>query len=230
MKFRKKAEAVNHLELDVPALKFETGRRIEEISKAHQSMCLKGNRNVANWYHSLLFYLYSVQKSLDASNAQVSSVPRYLFSSMFVAEIFDYLDDGTPDEKFCYCTGVIDKKTNTILPAKLLGPEMSVRNPGYVKGDPCSIHSVLSELDEWHHAMLAQCHMHPGAGPDSTHPSSIDLRNHLGLEANYPVIGAIFVRDGFVRFFSAEKEFEVEVYGKGVRKIADKLYYIENTD
>ena len=217
-------------EADLPDLKAETERRIESAIQMHESMCLKGNRNVANWYHSLLFYLYSVQKILEQRSYQVSPVPRYMFSSMLVAEIFDYLDDGTPDEKFCYCTGIIDKRTNTIVSTKLLGPKMSVRNPGYVKGDPCSIHSVLSELDEWHHAMLAQCHLHPGTGPDSTRPSSIDLRNHLGLEANYPVIGAIFVRDGFVRFFSAEKEFEVEVYGKGVRKVADKLYHIENTD
>jgi len=215
-------------EADLPDLKAETERRIESATQMHESMCLKSNKNAANWYHSLLFYLYSVQKILEQKSYQVSLVPRYVFSSMLVAEIFDYLDDGTPDEKFCYCTGIIDKRTNTIMPAKLLGPDMSVRNPGYVKGDWSSIHTVLSELDEWHHAMLVQCHMHPGAGADSTHPSGIDMRNHQGLEANYPVIGAIFVRDGHIRFFSAEKEFEVEIYGKGVRKIADKLYLIEN--
>jgi hypothetical protein len=114
------------------------------------------------------------------------------------------------------------------MPTKLLEPEMSIRNPAYVEGEWSSIHKVLSGLDKWHHAMLAQCHMHPGSGAGSTHPSSIDMRNHQGLEANYPVIGAIFVRDGHVRFFSADKEFEVEIYGKGVRKIADKLYLIEN--
>ncbi len=230
MKLRKKAVVSSDLERDIPALKSETARRIDEIAKAHQSMCLKGNRGVANWYHSMLFYLYSIQDALNATMPHASIVTRYLFSSIFVDEIFNNLDDGTPDEKFCYCTGVIDKKTNTILPTKVLRPEMSIRNPSYVEGDPHSINDILSGLDDWHHAMLVQCHMHPGAGPDCTFPSNIDLRNHLSLEANYPVIGAIFVRDGYVRFFSAEKEFEVEIYGRGVTKVADKLYHIENTD
>ncbi|MBA3045863.1 MAG: hypothetical protein FP824_06580 [Euryarchaeota archaeon] len=226
--FGKKKPDSHNTEVDMPDLKAETQRRIESMTQAHQSMCLKGNRNVANWYHSMLFYLYDVQRLLENPSNCFSPIPRYMFSSMLVAEIFNYLDDGTPDEKFCYCTGIIDKRTNTIMPTKLLGPDMSIRNPGYVKGDWRSIHTILSELDEWHHAMLAQCHLHPGTGPDSTHPSGIDIRNHQGLETNYPVIGAIFVRDGYLRFFSAEKEFEVEIYGKGVKKIADKLYFIEN--
>ena len=225
---RKVATIKTNSQPEIPKVSKETRRRIKSITKAHQKACANGSRGLANWYHSLLFYLNNVQNLLDEGLPFVSSKPRYLFSAMHIAEIFDCLDDGTNDEKMCYCTGIIDEITNTIIPTKLLTPDMSVRSPSYVEGDWRSIHTILSELDDWHHAMLVQCHMHPGLGSSSTHPSSIDMENHRGLETNYPVIGAIFVRDGYVQFFSADKEFEVEVYGKGVKKVADKLYLIEN--
>lgn len=227
--FKKKITCTkDDIELDITKLRKETNRRIDKMTLAHQKACAKGRRGLANWYHSLLFYLYSIRNILDNQTIPVSPIIRYLISSLQLAEIFNYLNDGTNDEKFCYCTGIIDEKTNTIIPTKLLKPEMSVRSAGYVEGDWRSIHSILSGLDDWFHAMILQCHLHPGCGPGSTHPSSTDMRNHTDLEANYPVIGAIFVRDGYVRFFSADKEFEVEVYGKGVKKVADKLYFIEN--
>lgn len=219
----------NSPEPDIPKIRKETKRRIKLISKAHKRACVSGKKNLAAWYHSLLFYLHGVQNMLE-SQGFGSSLPRYLFSSMHIAEIFNYLNDSMEDEKFCYCTGIIDEKTNTIIPNKLLAPEMSIRDPTYVEGDWRSIHSILSGLDDWHHAMLAQCHIHPGLGPGSTQPSSTDLRNHKDLEDFYPVIGVIFSRDGHVRFFSARKEFEVEIYGKGVSKVADKLYLIESHD
>ena len=70
-------------------------------------------------------------------------------------------------------------------------------------------------------------HSHPGRGAAATHESSIDV-NYLGgiQRGGTDVIGIIVTRDGFVRFFSVEKPFQVLVQGSGVTQIEEHVFQI----
>ena len=158
------------------------------------------------------------------SHPHTRRYPRFLISSLKAKEIYDYLMTDGQNEKMCYLTGVHDTETNTYIPTDILKPAMDVQNPVFVHGDRYSILHTLSSLDAFSHAMVLQCHKHPGSGIASTLPSGTDRSNHRDLEAFYPVVGAIFVRDGHFRFFSAKRPFRVEIYGKGVTRIDRKSF------
>jgi len=152
--------------------------------------------------------------------------PRILLSSMKAREIYDYLMTDGYNEKMCYLTAVYDKETNTYVPIDILKPKMDVQSPVFVSGERHSILHTLSALDPYAHKMVLQCHKHPGRGIGSTFPSGTDIRNHRDLEMLYPVIGAIFVRDGHFRFFTVRKPFRVDIYGEGVKRIDRQSFHL----
>ena len=43
-------------------------------------------------------------------------------------------------------------------------------------------------------------------------------------------LGAIFSRDGYVRFFRLDRSFEIEIYGEGVEKHEDNVYRLTHID
>ena len=91
--------------------------------------------------------------------------------------------------------------------------------------DPTSQLAALTELDQRGERLLAVLHSHPGRGAGATMPSSVDRATQDGLEKmGYPTIGAIFSRDGFVRFFSVNRRFRVAVSGAGVEPAGDRIF------
>jgi len=178
-------------------------------------------------YH-FLKYFRQVKHAFSRRKTQAITpeqpIFRYMISLELIYRIFNYLIDEGEDEKYCYVTGVIDKANNTIIPTNILTPKMAFRNPVFVSGDLNSIKDVLSYLDQFGHTVVLQCHRHPGMWAGSTHPSGTDIRNHKDWEKFYPLIGLIVVKSGYFRFFSAEKNFEVLIYGSEVKKINERTY------
>jgi hypothetical protein len=98
--------------------------------------------------------------------------------------------------------------------------KLSVKSVVYAKGDQVSVNRALIYLYNHGHLLLNTWHIHPGRGSGANHPSGIDMDLHKRLESgSYPVVGAIFCREGYVRFFSYEREFKVSIYGSGVEVI-----------
>jgi len=155
------------------------------------------------------------------------SAPTYHLSSELLKRIGEYLIDLDGMEKFCYVTG-IRTSANHIVPTSIIKPKMSKRSVSFAQGDDDSITEHLMYLSDFGHTVFLQCHRHPGRGKNSTHPSSIDLNNHKLWEVYYPTIGIIFVEDGYFRFFSAKKNFKVEIHGKGVKKVDRTVYKFDN--
>jgi hypothetical protein len=61
-----------------------------------------------------------------------------------------------------------------------------------------------------------------------TQPSQTDLTTRQRYEqGGYPLVGAIFVKDGFVRFF-ANHPFTITIFGKGVKQIDEHVFAIRN--
>jgi proteasome lid subunit RPN8/RPN11 len=80
----------------------------------------------------------------------------------------------------------------------------------------------------WGHSLHGLFHSHPGHGREATRPSGTDRETHGRYEAGgYPLVGAIFERSGFVRFFS-DSPFTITLYGKGVEQYEEHLFKIRH--
>jgi hypothetical protein len=96
--------------------------------------------------------------------------------------------------------------------------------------DQRELQKALIEMDRRGHPLYGLFHSHPGEGAHATRPSPTDFDTHERYEKAYPLVGAIFVKDGFVRFFSNNQPFSITIYGEGVTPIdqAQHVYQIEN--
>jgi len=149
--------------------------------------------------------------------------PQYQISSLFLKECWEYLSsDPEKKERLHLVTGTITDDGVRVL-SKMEKLQYSTQSAAYVKADNIDAHTKIITLSEkYGHLLLAMFHSHISNGLNSTSPSSIDKSfmermEKLGIEC----IGGIFSLDGFVRFFSV-RNFEIDVYGKGVKKIQDK--------
>lgn len=164
----------------------------------------------------------------DAANAVNGSDgrPLYVCSAWFMR---DYLRQAktTRKESMCYVSGIELGRIRTLDRQLLL--QYSNQTEYQVVADRDSNRTVLRDLDAAGQHLLAWFHSHPGNGQASTQPSAIDMSHQGDLEqGGYPVIGAVFTRDGHARFFSAKSEFDLVVLGKGIEQVDEKLYKISN--
>jgi len=153
---------------------------------------------------------------------------RYTVSSLFLHESFKKLT-ADPDEQFFFITGA------EIGGAYVLDQWAEFahqrRSRLGVVADMPSTHNVLIRLEQFGHKFLAHFHSHPGKGADATHPSGTDENFQKRLEsAGHLALMAIFSRDGFVRFVRLDQNFEIDIYGEGVKNYAPGIYKLTNID
>lgn len=204
----------------------ETEGKIMIAEKKYLNACKNLMFPVANKLHSDLKYLHALKNSLAGTMKKRNNT--YILSTYVLSLIFDYLMQSGVDENACYCTGVIHQGNH--VPLSVIGFKLEHQSAVRVTGSPISIYEALDTLDNYGHTMLLQCHKHPGRGIDCCYPSSLDLQNHKALEEVYPVVGIIFVEDGYFRFFSSGRDFQVQIYGKGVIKHDRYGYYFQKDD
>lgn len=146
---------------------------------------------------------------------------RYRVDSLFLIESFKCLI-AAPEEAIRLVSG-LELENNSFVLDRLLDVKYEANIVG-AKADVNDSFKKLIELDEkFGHKLLSIFHSHPFSGITGTCPSGIDRNLQENLEkSGYKTIGGIFSRDGFVRFYSNNLTFEIEVYGKGVQKISAK--------
>ena len=215
---------------DRAALVDTTEKLIEKATKKYLDACEGCDVEQANNYHWWLKYYHSVRSMLlrEPTGTMERQVLTYRLSAMFLNDVRTLLIDGNGNENECYCSGILDKEANTATPVQVLPIKLARQSAVCASGDASSIYHTLSELDRWAHPILMFCHSHPGHGPGSIHPSRTDLSTQKDLEVSYQIVGAIFSQDGHVRFFSAGKPFQVEIFGKGVTEFGDNVYRIQD--
>jgi len=149
--------------------------------------------------------------------------PLYLVGASFLTGAFETLTK-TPDEHLVYATGPEDGKRAFAI-SQLVTFELAEKSAVSASPDPTSQLEALTELDRRGERLLAVLHSHPGHGAGATTPSSVDRSTQEGLEKmGYPTIGAIFSRDGFIRFFSVNRPFRVAVSGTGIERAGEHVY------
>lgn len=151
---------------------------------------------------------------------------RYAVSSLFLHESFKKLTVDQ-NEQFFFITGA--EVGEVLVLDQWAEFAHQRRSPMGVVAHMPSTHNVLIKLEQFGHKFLAHFHSHPGNGPDATHPSGIDENFQRRLEgAGHLALMAIFSRDGFVRFIRLDQNFEIEIYGEGVKNHAPGLYQLTN--
>jgi proteasome lid subunit RPN8/RPN11 len=87
---------------------------------------------------------------------------------------------------------------------------------------------ALASLENSQERLLATLHSHPGRGAKCTSPSDEDLSTQARLErSEYPTIGGIVSRDGFLRFYAVDRVFRVAVSGAGITQIDERLFHLD---
>jgi len=154
--------------------------------------------------------------------ANGESTPVYTVGSWFLKDCFNYLVREEV-EALHYVTGV--QFDNTFTLDKMVTFAMIRQTAVSARGDINSTHKALIEMEKYGHKLHACFHSHPGSGETATFPSSVDLDYQARLEkGKYAAIGGIFSRDGYFRAYSLSNPFRINVYGKGVERINDRLY------
>jgi hypothetical protein len=154
--------------------------------------------------------------------AQKSDGRRFVVSSLFLHECFEELTLDS-NEQFHFVTGC--EIGGLMILDQRCGFEHVSRTAAGVEGELKSTHRLLCRLEQFGLRLLAHSHSHPGHGIGATMPSPTDRAFQERLErGGYPTVGAIFSRDGFIRFFRLDHDFELEVHGKGVEEIEPNVF------
>jgi hypothetical protein len=157
-----------------------------------------------------------------------SGVRKFLVSSLFLHESYKKLT-ADKDEQFYFITGSEIEGVHVL--DQMLEFTHQRRSFAGVVGDPKSTHSLLIRLDQFGHRLLAHFHSHPGKGVGSTSPSGTDRDFQQRLEsAGHLAICAIFSRDGYFRVLRNDRNFELEVFGKGVEKHENNIFRLTDVN
>ena len=187
----------------------------------------RGNRQEADLHYHYLWRLRNLEESLAAIPAlPVSETPIYVATPKFLRRCLAGL---TTDEKeyMFYISGA--EHQNRVFLSDVVEFEIDSRSVVSVRGNSESVLRAASDLGRNGQRIYCWAHSHPGEGQASCNPSPKDLKTQDGLEfCGYPAIGAIFNREGNIRFFSKERKFDIEITGKGVERVQhqEHLYKI----
>jgi len=148
----------------------------------------------------------------------------YIAGSWLLEDAYGFLC-GKPVESMHYVSGL--KLGNYYTLERITEFDLSAQSSCSVKGDLPSSFKSLMDIEGHGYCLTAWFHSHPGTGKDSVFVSGTDIATQRRLESGkYPVIGAIFSQDGFIRFFSDSLDYDLRVLGKGVKKIDENVYKV----
>lgn len=161
-----------------------------------------------------------IAESLASIQEQIRK-PIYMVSSLFLQDSFALLNQREV-ESLHFVTGPEIGEIRVL--DKIMDFRLEHQSSVYAKADSEAVRKVLIRLSQYKFRLLGYFHIHPGSGAGSTSPSGIDLTlDRLFDKGGYETVGAIFSRDGFIRFFSS-RPFKIQIYGEGVEKINERLY------
>lgn len=145
----------------------------------------------------------------------------FVMSSLFLHDCFKYLNQK-PVESLHFVTG--PQICNYSVLDRLIDIDMDVQSAVSAKGEENSVRKELIFLSASDHKLQGCFHIHPGRGSGCTAPSATDHKLQETFDrGGYKSLGAIFSRDGYVRFYGSY-DFEIQIYGKGVEKKNEKIY------
>jgi proteasome lid subunit RPN8/RPN11 len=192
------------------------------VERNHRERMNYLNRRLAETAR-LLESLSEIEGELMSQNIGAN---RYIVSSLFLSECFHELTADSR-EQFFFITG--SEAGGILTLDQKCGFEHVVRTVVGVEGELKSTHALLCKLERFGHRLLGHFHSHPGHGMGSTVPSPTDRSFQERLErGGYPTLATIFSRDGYVRFFRLDHNFELQIHGKGVEEVEPNVFRLTN--
>ena len=221
-------------------VKHRADHTVEELLTAVSVELKQGRRDLFDIVWEELSFLGDVEQLLamaaqrpgqgtPPAPAREPTLPVYVVNSIFLAECHRYLlSDPRGFEILHLVTGSkVDGRTRTL--ERLEKVALKSHSQTHAEADQHDLQRRLIWISEWGLSMHGLFHAHPGSGPGGTKPSSTDLSTHETYErGGYPLVGAIFVRDGWVRFFSHNRPFTIQLSGAGVKQHEEHVFKIEN--
>lgn len=198
-----------------PLMAMELAKRIalfeakeKEALTALRAFAAVGDRSNAQLQLEVMMAYADLQQLAKrlGQDAPAEQAPTYLVGSLFLYDCYRELMRG-PNEHLHYVTGL--KLGNLLTMDRIVSIELDEATPVFAQGNLASSHEALVRLSRFGHRLHGQFHKHPGLGKGVTYSSSIDQDTQERQErGKYPVIGAIFTEDGYIRFFSVKNEFQ----------------------
>jgi hypothetical protein len=174
----------------------------------------------------------SDMKKGNVEKPKINIEPRYQISSLFLKDCWEYLrSDQMQNERLHLITGTVTEDGTKVL-SRIEKIKYDKQSPVYVRADKDDTQQkLLSLTEDFGHMLLGVFHSHISTGALATAPSEIDMSFLKRMEKiGCSCLGGIFSLDGFIRFFKSTDNFEIDVYGKGVKPIqlgsSTKIYKI----
>jgi hypothetical protein len=149
----------------------------------------------------------------------------FLANSLFLHECFAMLT-RTEAEDVHAVTGSVIGNLRTL--DRIIPLQLSLQCSVGAEAENSSLADAFIHLNDFGLLPLAYFHSHPGYGAQATQPSGTVRQTQATMEkSGSEIIGGIFSRDGFVRFYSNRKAPNVRVLGKRVKKVEQNVYKLE---
>jgi hypothetical protein len=210
---------------EVEKIKNEIEANIGKLSEEIALACKGHNAEKANFFFKLALLIGKLGQLLNELPVFLKEANKSVFvaSSLFLRESFDYLNKGKV-ESLHFVTG--PQIGNISVLDRIIDLPLQTQTFIFAKAEEVAVRKALIYLSRCNHKLQACTHIHPGMGIESTIPSGIDLRLQETLDkGDYKAVGAIFSRDGYIRFYSSF-DFEVDIYGRGVERIDGRVFRI----
>jgi len=194
--------------------------------EVYQDAINENNLEAYEKAHGKLTRLSPLKKK---AQTEYNEKPVYRMSAWLVRDAFKYLT-RLPEESLCFVAGQ-QVRDNSYTLERLIKVDHEIQTSSRAKAQVNSSAQALSEIDDYGASFTAHLHSHPFAGEGGTRPSNKDFKFQSSLEGGgYVCIGGIFSRDGYLRFFSHQREFEVQVTGLGVSRAGENLFLLTEDD
>ena len=150
---------------------------------------------------------------------------KFILTTFFLRRCYEYVMPSDK-ETLCYISGI--RLKDCVIMDELIKFDMDRQETCYVSGNIISSTKALMTLTDRGFPLTGTVHCHPGRGAAATTPSGIDKRHHGRLEqGGFKALGIIMTEDGYVRFYSDQMPFKVDVIGKDGRWINTDTYYLD---
>jgi len=148
-----------------------------------------------------------------------------IFSTMMLAQSFRLCTE-TQDEGMHFIVGV--EYDGLKVGTHIIPFGYAQRSVAGAAGDPLDTHRIVIHTYEAA-TRFSPCCIPPGSGPNANFPSAIDERTQRLWEQGSNLIGGIWSRDGFLRWYSVAVRFQVEVVGSHMEKLDARLFKLVST-
>lgn len=151
---------------------------------------------------------------------------RYIVSARLLCDCFRHLNRDLHKESIVDISGI--RFGEVIVMERMEVMEHESASAVHARTMLLPTFRTMMTIDAYGGLLAGVFHVHPGVGADATMPSPADLADQARRErAGMKSIGGIFSRDGFIRFFSCDMPFRVQVIGKGVSEHGKHIFEIE---